>query len=89
MACARDQNHDDYIGTCEGCSKLLFVGDKGFTYDDGPVVCEGCAPDWDQAKENWDAQKSENPEDYAAFVDALAHHLANGGKSSDQIIKTL
>lgn len=31
-------------GTCEGCDKLLFVGEPGHRCSDGPTLCEDCAP---------------------------------------------
>ena len=80
---------ENYIGCCEGCAKPLFVGDKGYRYDDGPLVCEAHAPDWHQAKENWDAQSAEYPEGYFEFVKAMEEHLAAGGQMSDLIIREL
>lgn len=29
---------------CEGCSRLLIVGDLGHRAADGPVMCEACSP---------------------------------------------
>lgn len=43
--------HDaDVLGTCEHCMRLMFEGELGFRYEDGPIMCEACAPTWSDLK---------------------------------------
>lgn len=34
----------DLVGRCEACDAVLFEGDPGFRYEDGPLLCAAHAP---------------------------------------------
>lgn len=36
----------DIQGKCESCNRLLFEGEQGFRYTDGPILCAEHAPTW-------------------------------------------
>lgn len=72
---------DDCAGTCEGCGKLLLYGDKGWLYDDGPICCAPCSPNWGQAEGGF--ENSDDAEARANFEERLAAHLAAGGTRDD------
>ena len=86
MATTRDETHEDYLGCCEGCDKMLFVGDVGLRCDDGPLLCAEHAPSWGDAKHQWDAdeQLDDDPERRAAFMAAYDAHIAAGGAAADK-----
>lgn len=44
----------EIIDRCEGCSKALYEGDLAHTYDDGPSLCEPCAPTFASLKVQYD-----------------------------------
>lgn len=80
------EEHDAEIaGVCEGCSLLLFSGDRGYSYEDGPICCAECAPTWADAEENWKSQAEDDPERAAEFAASLAAHLAAGGAKTDRL----
>lgn len=83
------ERHDaEIVGECEGCSKLLIVGDKGYRYDDGPILCEGCSPTFAEADENWDGctdVDGEDAERKQAFKQMFAAHLAARGGKDDKL----
>lgn len=67
--------------TCEGCSKLLFVGELGHRCEDGPTLCEACAPTWSDMKQQYtdDALKPEDRhETYDEDLAAIDAHIAAG-----------
>lgn len=82
----RDESHPDYVGECEGCGTMLFVGDTGLRCDDGPVVCGACAPTWKDVKAQWDADEmlDNDPELRATFMASYQKHLAAGGGADDK-----
>lgn len=41
-----DSHGVEIADTCEGCSKILFVGEMGHVCGDGPTLCEACSPTW-------------------------------------------
>lgn len=56
--------HDvDIADTCEGCDKLLFVGELGHRCADGPTLCEACAPTWSDLLAQYIAAKGETTSD--------------------------
>lgn len=81
------------IDDCVGCRKLLFVGDMGFSYQDGELCCAECAPTYEQAKVEWDEQikadPQNNPEGYAEFRKAYDAYIAAGSKPTDQCVSAL
>jgi hypothetical protein len=88
---ARDENHDDYVGNCEGCDKMLFVGDVGLRCDDGPVLCAEHAPTWAEAKTQWDAGENFDKIDserHVAFMESYNKHIAEGGSVDDKFTHT-
>jgi len=54
----------EIAGYCETCSRMLFEGEQGFRYEDGPILCAEHAPTWADIKR--DAQD-------AAEADAAFH----------------
>lgn len=71
----------EIAGTCETCDRLIFEGEQGFTYEDGPTFCADHAPTWT----NMLAMALESkPEDYDEPEDreaAIAHaqaHISDG-----------
>jgi len=74
---------DDCAGSCEGCSRLLLYGDKGWRYDDGPICCSECSPTWEQGKEGF--ANSDDAEARALFDVRLATHVAGGGSLDEQM----
>lgn len=44
---------------CETCSKPLGSGDLVHRCDDGPVLCEECAPTYNDIRREYDAAKAE------------------------------
>lgn len=80
------EKHDvEIAGSCEACSRLLFIGDMGYRYEDC-TVCEACAPSYADAEENWSKNDDKcDAEDKAAFLSTLAAHLAAGGSRSDKL----
>lgn len=81
----RDENHDDFLGRCEGCGAMLFVGDRGLRCDDGPWLCADHCPTWAGAKKQWEAGENldEDEERREDFNEAYAAHLAAGGLPDD------
>jgi hypothetical protein len=50
-------DHDAAIaGTCE-CGRLLLVGELGHSCEDGPLLCETCAPTWNDMRRQYDDAK--------------------------------
>lgn len=59
-------DHDaDIAGTCE-CGRLLFEGELGHRCDDGPILCEDCAPTWDDMRRQYHEAKARGD-----FVDSF------------------
>jgi hypothetical protein len=68
---------------CEGCSKVLHLGDHVFEYSECRV-CEECAPTWEEAKRGFEREVFEEPDNWRTFQARLNAHLANGGSMSDR-----
>jgi len=66
-----DDHDADVAGTCEGCNTLLLAGDKGHDCNDGPVLCEACAPTWNDLRKQYDDMKAKGE-----FLDAFESHTA-------------
>jgi hypothetical protein len=80
------EHEAEVVGECEGCTKLLLVGDKGFRCEDGPILCADCSPTFGDAEEQWlDGLNDDEPERKAAFFEGLEKHLAAGGSRSDKL----
>src|SRR5262245_22009828 len=73
-----DKHDVEIAGTCEGCSKLLFIGDRGHRCGDGPLLCAECSPTWADVKEQWDKGErlDDEPEDRERFNLAYAAHVS-------------
>ncbi len=80
----RNEDHEDFLGHCEGCNALLFLGDQGFAYDDGPICCAECAPTWAEIAENIENGDNVELESRRLFSNALAAHLTAGGSLNDR-----
>jgi hypothetical protein len=72
-------------GTCE-CGRILFYGEKAHTCEDGPLLCEDCAPTWNDLRQQYDADKElggfvesfDTPEDAARADRTVDAHIAAG-----------
>lgn len=53
-----EDNSVHIAGNCEDCSKLLLDGDLGHRCEDGPLMCEGCAPTWNDMRRQYDEDKA-------------------------------
>lgn len=78
------------VGECEGCSKLLISGDKGFRCDDGPLLCEAHSPTWGDAEGQWLEKKPETLDDFdrerrEQFFKEFGEHLERGGSRDDSL----
>lgn len=77
------------IDHCEGCRRALFIGDKGLTYDDGPTLCEACAPTYAESLEalREEAQRSTTDEEdrarYQASIARIEKAIASGAATAD------
>ncbi len=83
---------DDIVGNCEGCGRLLFVGDKGHRCHDGPILCAECAPTWNDIGAQWNEMKGsadDDPDLRFKFWEAFAQHAAAGGTGDDKALVTL
>lgn len=49
---------DDLNEICEGCDKVLRPGDLVHVCDDGPVLCEACAPTFNDIRHQYDEAKA-------------------------------
>ena len=56
----------DELEQCEGCSAMILPTDKVHRCSDGPVLCEDCAPTWNDMK----GQLEERISDLRANPDA-------------------
>jgi hypothetical protein len=81
-----EQHEADVVGTCEGCSNPILSGELGHSCNDGPVLCEACAPTWNDIRREYDEAKAagafeeifDDP-DMAAFHDkTVADRIAVG-----------
>lgn len=65
---------------CEGCECILVVGDLGHRCGDGPVLCEACAPTWnDMAAQCREPDyMADDPEGRADALAAVEAHIAAG-----------
>lgn len=80
------------VGKCDQCGRALFVGDRAFSYDDGPMFCEQHAPTWTERREELDDLKRdgifvdsfESPED-AEATDALVDKRIAEGRGDERI----
>lgn len=87
--------HDvEVAGECEGCGKLLFAGEMGLRCNDGPILCEECAPTWEEAKftHAGDAaigEDDEMRESREYFNSRYAEHIAAGGSPDDKMMGAL
>jgi hypothetical protein len=64
---------------CETCERILFVGELGHRCADGPVLCEACAPTWNDMKQQCTEEGTEsdleemlNPVDLEAIEARIA-----------------
>lgn len=77
----------DLHGYCE-CGKPLLTGDKVHHCDDGPTLCEDCAPTWADIKAQADAPDTEH-EPRHRFYSHLWAHLDVGGAITDKVVTVL
>lgn len=69
-------------GQCE-CGKPLLAGDKVHHCDDGPTLCEECAPTWADIRAQMEGDPNACREIFAA---ALKAHLDAGGAVTDKVV---
>lgn len=86
VRCAKEamlQAHGvDFHGYCE-CGKPLLTGDKIHSCDDGPTLCEECAPTWADIQ----AQLEGAPR--LRFEVHLQAHIDAGGSITDKVVTVL
>jgi hypothetical protein len=76
---------------CETCSRLLVIGDRGHRCGDGPVLCESCAPTWNDIRRQYDSDKQlggfvesyETPKE-AEEADRLVDQMIADGKGDEK-----
>lgn len=72
----------EIVGTCEGCDIILFEGDPGHRYEDGPVTCEKCSPEYGdclaQLKERMTDPTEDDPSELRADIVLLEERIAAG-----------
>lgn len=81
-----DADDREEVGICEHCEKKLYEGDKGFLYADGPILCEACAPTWNELKAEQDEgiragdfkDWFDEPEDAEDARESVLAHIAAG-----------
>lgn len=85
----------EILGQCVGCSCYLFSKDLGSQTTEGDLQCTKCSPSWKEIRESWEGKpgidqgpdpfslQEQEPEVYAALVEAYDSHIANGGKPED------
>lgn len=86
-----DNFSNDIRGRCEGCTKILFCGDKGhICYDGDPILCEECAYTWADVKAQYDkSEHGGDHDDRADFMKAFESHIASGGSADDKMLHEL
>lgn len=89
-----DKRGLEVAGECEGCERLLLIGDKGHRCDDGPILCEACSPTWGDIEGSWLASKPETLDDFdrerrEQFFESFGKHLEGGGSRSDTVAYVL
>ena len=75
----------DFLGTCEGCSRILLAEDEGQRTTDVGCICKDCALSWGEIKAQWDDNTLEDGEDgdKAKFLANYEAHIAGGGSPDD------
>lgn len=68
----------EIAGQCEGCERLLFVGDMGHRCEDGPMLCAECSPIYADVLKQARERLGEGDQDVADTVTALEQRLADG-----------
>lgn len=65
-----DSHNVEIADTCEGCSKILFVGEMGHVCGDGPTLCEDCSPTWADCLTQM-SEPSTDPDDEAERQESI------------------
>lgn len=82
---------DGLLGVCEGCSNPIWEGEKVYSYDDGPMMCEACAPTYADMladREGWfsyDADGEQVPMTAEKAKEICDAHIAAGGALNDSM----
>lgn len=76
-------------GSCEGCSKILFVGDKAHVCSDGPTLCEDCAPSYGDCRRQAVERQGEGDTEAEEAIAAIDARTAAGGSLEDKAVHPL
>lgn len=87
-----DDAGEAIAGKCDQCDVVVFVGDRAFSYEDGPMFCEAHAPTWKERRDELDDLKRdgifvdsfESAED-AEATDALVDKRIAEGRGDERI----
>lgn len=80
--------HETYdVGRCEGCSKLIFDGERYSNCSDGPILCLDCSPTWGEAAEHMRSYTCGDPDDDRERIEGIAHAEAMiaAGKGEEKV----
>lgn len=88
---------DSDHGQCEGCSKQLRTGDKAHICNDGPILCEECAPTFGELQQaaNWELEGKVHSFSFTgrqqavAAIEKVAAHIKGGGSMDDPVVVEL
>lgn len=79
----------EIAGSCEGCDRLLFVGEMGHRCEDGPLLCEEHAPTYGDVKRQWEEKDDADPDERQDAINAAETHVAAGGSLGDKVLHDL
>lgn len=80
--------HETYeVGQCEGCSKLIFDGERYSNCSDGPILCLECSPTWTELAAFMRSYTHDHPDDEQERIEGIAHAEAMiaAGKGDEKV----
>ncbi len=80
--------HETYeVGQCEGCSKLIFEGERYHVCGDGPYLCEDCSPSWADILAHLRDRQGDPLEDAEEIAEgiATAEAMIAAGKGDEKV----
>jgi hypothetical protein len=73
-----DEHEAEIADTCEGCSRLLFVGELGHRCADGPTLCLSCSPTWNDLAKDYATMSDDDISDEAVSRETIQARIAAG-----------